>query len=226
MTENPWRKQMAVSMTDACHDSQLQPSPKLERVLDRVYHRKRHRTSYLSRFICFISVVTLITVAFTVYPVFTSLGSAFNVITGTLSYGLPHPRWPHFEHSIQFWENIALSYPKAERAKEWSRYYTSGPHLGGKNYSQALWTKQKLEEFGFETKIESYDMYVNYPIGHRLALLEQGGYDDKFNVKFEANLEEPILEKDSTSGLIDRIPTFHGYSARFIFQFGYSPFLC
>ena len=32
-------------------------------------------------------------------------------------------------------------------------------------------------------------------------------------VKYECSLEEDILDADPTTGLIDRIPTFHGYSA-------------
>ena len=209
--------------SDDGHDSQHQSFLKHERVLSSptaVYQRKRRTISnfrLLGQFTCFLSLAAL-TVTYITYPAFTCLGFAYDVIVGTWSLGLPHPEWPHSEHPIEFWENIALTYPKAERAKEWSRYYTSGPHLGGKNYSQALWTKEKFEEFGFEAKIESYDMYVNYPIGHRLALLEKGEYDDKLKVKYEAKLEEPILEKDSTSGLRDRIPTFHGYSARFLFH--------
>lgn len=50
-------------------------------------------------------------------------------------------------------------------------------------------------------------MYLNYPVDARLALLEDG------EVKFEASLEEDVLLEDSTTGLSDRIPTFHGYSA-------------
>lgn len=127
---------------------------------------------------------------------------------------LPHSNWPHPVVGFEELEKIAISYPKADRAKEWSRYYTSGPHLGGQNYSQAVWTKEKLEGFGFKTQIETYDIYVNYPLGHRLALLKKKESGDEFEVDYEAKLEEPVLEKDTTSGLKDRIPTFHGYSAR------------
>jgi N-acetylated-alpha-linked acidic dipeptidase len=34
-----------------------------------------------------------------------------------------------------------------------------------------------------------------------------------WKVEFQAALEEDVLEEDPTSGLSDRIPTFHGYSA-------------
>lgn len=33
-------------------------------------------------------------------------------------------------------ENILLDTPSSEKAEEWLRYYTAGPHLAGKNLSQ------------------------------------------------------------------------------------------
>jgi N-acetylated-alpha-linked acidic dipeptidase len=105
-------------------------------------------------------------------------------------------------------QTLLLGTPSAARAREWSKYYTAGPHLAGKNLSQALWTRDRWEEFGIaDTKIVSYDVYLNYPVDHRLALLEGN------KVTFEASLEEDVLEEDGTSGLPDRVPTFHGYSA-------------
>lgn len=120
-------------------------------------------------------------------------------------------------------QRILLSTPDAETAKGWSRYYTSGPHLAGKNLSQALWTKQRWEDFGIASTIVDYDVYINYPKGHRLALLEKMGRKEssdsseiakgEWKVKYEASLEEDVLEEDKSSQLTDRVPTFHGYSA-------------
>jgi N-acetylated-alpha-linked acidic dipeptidase len=122
-------------------------------------------------------------------------------------------------------QEILLTTPREEKAEEWSRYYTSGPHLAGKNYSQAVWTMKKWQEFGIaQTNIVVYDAYINYPLGHRLVLYEKssnknayGLSDSKevgtWKIKFEACLEEDILEEDSTTGLENRVPTFHGYSA-------------
>jgi N-acetylated-alpha-linked acidic dipeptidase len=105
-------------------------------------------------------------------------------------------------------KKLLLHTPDAEKAREWSKYYTAGPHLCGKNQSQAEWTKDKWAEFGVpQTDIVSYEMYINYPVDHRLALLEEG------KIVFEATLEEDVLSDDPTSGLDDRVPTFHGYSA-------------
>lgn len=112
--------------------------------------------------------------------------------------------------------DILLKTPNSKKAKEWSEYYTSGPHLAGKNYSQAVWTKDRWEEFGVRSEIVPYDVYINYPVDHRLALLKKHGKDDEessWKVSFEASLTEDIIDEDPTSGLEDRIPTFHGYSA-------------
>ncbi|KAF1816285.1 Zn-dependent exopeptidase [Eremomyces bilateralis CBS 781.70] len=114
--------------------------------------------------------------------------------------------------------DILSETPDEQKVREWSQYYTAGPHLAGKNLSQAEWTKDRWVEFGIpQTEIVSYDIYVNYPRDHRLALLEKtkSGSDEaaEWGVKYEASLEEDVLDEDGTSGLKDRIPTFHGYSA-------------
>ncbi|KAI5295385.1 hypothetical protein KEM52_001578 [Ascosphaera acerosa] len=122
-------------------------------------------------------------------------------------------------HGLDFdaLKQILLETPSAERARDWNKYYASGPHLTGKNISQAVWTQEKWQEWGLETEIVSYDVYLNYPRDHRLALLEVNATADgtvtSSTVTFEATLEEDVLPEDSTSGLEDRVPVFHGYSA-------------
>ncbi|KAL4961302.1 M28 family metallopeptidase [Aspergillus stella-maris] len=122
----------------------------------------------------------------------------------------PYPEnWPS-GNGLNFneLETLLLGTPSAARAREWSKYYTAGPHLTGKNLSQALWTKERWEDFGIaKTEIASYDVYLNYPVDHRLALYKGD------EIEYEASLEEDVLEEDRTSGLPDRVPTFHGYSA-------------
>ncbi|KAK1837210.1 hypothetical protein QBC39DRAFT_336472 [Podospora conica] len=111
---------------------------------------------------------------------------------------------------------ILLDTPSSLKAEDWSKYYTSGPHLTGKNFSQALWTKERWEEFGVKSEIVSYPVYINYPVDHRLALLEKEKTGDDavtWKVAFEASLTEDVIEEDPTSSLEDRVPTFHGYSA-------------
>lgn len=63
---------------------------------------------------------------------------------------LPHHRHHHHHghHSLsrhngkslrhEDLQTILLDTPSAEKAEEWNRYYTSGAHLAGKNYSQVI----------------------------------------------------------------------------------------
>ena len=149
------------------------------------------------------------------------------------SYSLTFPSkdWPDSEGlAFRDLKKVLLETPSEDKARQWSEYYTAGPHLAGKNLSQALWTKDRWEEWGVKSSIAEYDVYINYPVGHRLALLQaiddgkdkqatavvevrtkrhKGGYE----VIFECKLEEEVLEEDPTTGLDNRIPTFHGYSA-------------
>ncbi len=131
---------------------------------------------------------------------------------------------------------MLLETPKPDKAREWQQYYTAGPHLAGKNLSQAEWTRDRWVEFGVKSSIVDYDVYINYPLGHRLALLEKsdegkvavaegnegelvenrkdernqrGGY----KVKYECSMEEDVLPEDPTTGLDNRVPTYHAYSA-------------
>ncbi|CAI7628052.1 unnamed protein product [Penicillium pancosmium] len=125
----------------------------------------------------------------------------------------PHDAWPQgFGLPFDQLQQVLLNTPSAAKAREWSEYYTAGPHLAGKNFSQALWTLEKWKEFGVEdTTLATYDIYLNYPQDHRLALLKKSGKDTE--VTFEATLEEDVLEEDPTSSLPERVPVFHGYSA-------------
>lgn len=106
-------------------------------------------------------------------------------------------------------EETLLAEPKEENIKGYSRYYASGNHLAGKNKSQAVWTRDKFKEFGFEAEIVEYEVYLNYPKDHRLALLETT--DGETRVAYEASLKEDVFEEDPTTG-VDQTPTFHGYS--------------
>lgn len=123
--------------------------------------------------------------------------------------GLPNPSWPQSEGlSFDDLSRILLETPNAEKARQWSRYYTEGPHLAGKNRTQAEWTKDRWLSWGVHSaEIVAYDTYINYPLDHGLTLYENG------KVKFEATLEEDVLDEDPATGSPDRVPTFHGYSA-------------
>ncbi|KAI5859673.1 Zn-dependent exopeptidase [Durotheca rogersii] len=134
---------------------------------------------------------------------------------GTPPYSWPGHDKPHF--TFEQLRDLLLDTPSAAKAAEWSWYYTSGPHLAGKNLSQAEWTRDRWAEWGVQSEIIAYDTYLNYPVDHRLALLEKARPGsvgaEAWNVVFEASLKEDVLEQDPTTQLEDSIPTFHGYSA-------------
>ncbi|KAI8623754.1 Zn-dependent exopeptidase [Xylariaceae sp. FL1651] len=126
----------------------------------------------------------------------------------------------HGERYLSYEElqSILLDTPSAEKASEWSKYYTAGPHLAGQNLSQAEWTRDRWNEWGIKSDIVAYDTYINYPLDHRLALLEKKkaktSHDPEvWKVVFEATLTEDVLEDDPTTQLENSVPTFHGYSA-------------
>ncbi|KAJ8120139.1 hypothetical protein ONZ43_g3079 [Nemania bipapillata] len=157
-----------------------------------------------------------------------ALGSSLVVLLTTflvtVVYAPPYSHsspWPgHGRGHLTFEElqAILLDTPSAEKASEWSKYYTSGAHLAGQNLSQAEWTRDRWEEWGVKSDIVAYDTYINYPLENRLALLKKrtastGRDSDTWEVAFEATLAEDVLEEDPTTQLENRIPTFHGYSA-------------
>jgi N-acetylated-alpha-linked acidic dipeptidase len=121
----------------------------------------------------------------------------------------PHSSWPESEGiKYEALKQTLLSTPDGEKAKEWSKYHTAGPHLAGKNFSQAGWTRDKWVEFGVHhAEIVTYHAYINYPLDAGLSILKDG------MTTFKASLEEEASSEDPTTSLPDRIPAFHGYSA-------------
>ena len=104
-------------------------------------------------------------------------------------------------------EKVILQYPSPEYLRNQSYIYTSSVHLAGKNKTAARYTRDLWESFGINSEIEEYEVLLNYPISHRLALLDNG------KVEYEANLREDVIPEDSTSTDPDAVATFHGYSA-------------
>jgi N-acetylated-alpha-linked acidic dipeptidase len=104
-------------------------------------------------------------------------------------------------------EHVMLNSPSPGFIRHQSGIYTSGPHLAGKNYTQAVYTRDLWESYGIKSEIEEYEVLLNYPISHRLAL-----YHDT-TLEYEAELREDPIPEDPTSADPDVVPTFHGYSA-------------
>ncbi|KAH3675720.1 hypothetical protein WICMUC_002512 [Wickerhamomyces mucosus] len=92
-------------------------------------------------------------------------------------------------------------------AGNWSKIYTAEPHLAGTNYGLVQFTKDKFEEYGFTSSVDTFDTYINYPKSYSLSLIENG------EIIYKPTLVEDILEEDPTTSGDDLIPAFHGYSA-------------
>ncbi|KAL8996368.1 MAG: hypothetical protein Q9169_004091 [Polycauliona sp. 2 TL-2023] len=195
-----------------------------------VPRQPRYRHSVLRRF-CTIALSTTLLVAVVLFLVPIQWLPHHNWDNGSdddsrlpppWSTSYPHQSWPASQgmtyHELQ---DTLLNTPSETKAREWSEYYASGPHLAGKNLSQALWTRERWQQFGVaDSNIATYDVYLNYPLSRRLALLEQrkrkgegATVRERYDVRYECTMEEDVLEEDPTTGLDNRIPTFHGYSA-------------
>ncbi|KAJ2854774.1 Vacuolar protein sorting-associated protein 70 [Coemansia erecta] len=104
---------------------------------------------------------------------------------------------------------VFLSIPSTERLLENLRYYSSGTHVAGINYTQASYTRDYFEQQGIDAKIVEYFPWMNYPVDQRVAL-----YNTTNNkVVFEAGLREDVVAQDPLSEDPNNLPAFHGYSA-------------
>lgn len=92
-------------------------------------------------------------------------------------------------------------------ASNWSKVYTSEPHLAGTNMGLVNYTRDKFEEYGLEATIDQYEILVSYPKDHDLNLLEDG------KLIYKAPLKEDVIEEDETTSGDDLVPTFLGYAA-------------
>ncbi|KIX04555.1 uncharacterized protein Z518_05425 [Rhinocladiella mackenziei CBS 650.93] len=171
--------------------------------------RPRYRHSTLRRFCSIALGSTLIAIVICFLLPIAILPRGHDPVSSYLPWSRPFPKsWPQSTGiSFEELQEILSATPDEDKVRSWSEYYTAGSHLAGKNLSQAIWTRERWEEFGVKSEIVAYDIYLNYPVSHRLALLKGD------TVKFECSLEEDTIEDDPTTSLTDRIPTFHGYSA-------------
>lgn len=122
--------------------------------------------------------------------------------------GLHVTRWfLTLDNLVQDPKQTVLETLKINLAGDWSKKYTSEPHLAGTNFGLVQWTADKFEEYGFKPTIDTYEIYVSYPNEHDLNLIK----DEK--VVYKAPLKEDVLKEDKTTQGNDTIPTFLGYAA-------------
>ena len=90
---------------------------------------------------------------------------------------------------------------------DWSYYYTHENKLAGLGKAAAQWTADRWAEFGFESHLAEYHVYLSHPVSASLEIDYGNG------TKSDISLVEPVLPEDDVTGRPDEQPTFHGYSA-------------
>lgn len=100
------------------------------------------------------------------------------------------------------------SHLDASNLEEWMRYITSKPIYTGSphNRETAEWMVAQFESWGFDARLDTYQVLYPTPKIRELELLEP--------TRYTALLREPTIPEDATSGIEeDRLPTFNAYSA-------------
>lgn len=106
------------------------------------------------------------------------------------------------------WEKKFQEGIVAENIRENMRRLSARPHHVGSPYDKdnAEWILAKFKEWGFDAKIETFNVLFPTPKERVVELLEP--------TKFKARLQEPVLAIDSTSSqTAEQLPTYNAYSA-------------
>lgn len=95
----------------------------------------------------------------------------------------------------------------ADSLQAWMRELTDKPFYVASegDRENARFIRDKFEAWGFDTRIETYQVLFPMPTERVLEMTAP--------VRFTASLEEPVLEADGTSGVAGRLPTYNAYSA-------------
>lgn len=105
------------------------------------------------------------------------------------------------------WENKFRAIPNPDNMRDAMRRMSARPHHVGSPYDQqnAEWMLGKFKEWGWDVKIENFDVLFPTPKERSLELLEPGN--------FRAKLEEPPLPGDPTSNQqSEQLPPYNAYS--------------
>lgn len=105
------------------------------------------------------------------------------------------------------WEKIYLATPNPENIRRHLRVYTEEPHMAGtmEDYQTAVYTRDRLREYGITAEIVEYEVFLPYPKENSLEMLRPTPY--KAALKEDAVMED----KDSFDGAVT--PVFNAYSA-------------
>ncbi|SCW04180.1 LAFE_0H07844g1_1 [Lachancea fermentati] len=148
----------------------------------------------------FLSNVVLVLISLALFFKYVCPNPSQFEIRGSSIPGVPEPLESAFLKSLE-----------TNLASNWSKKYTEEPHLAGQGLNLVNWTAEKFMEYGLETEIETFDIYLNYPVDNSLKLYFEGKNGSR--LAYQASLKEDVLPDDPTTGGDDLVPAFHGYSA-------------
>jgi len=105
------------------------------------------------------------------------------------------------------WEKKFQNGISSDKIRENMRRLSARPHHVGSPYDKdnAEWILAKFKEWGFDAKIETYNVLFPTPKIRLVEMLQP--------TKFQAKMQEPVLPVDRTSGQNDeQLPTYNAYS--------------
>ena len=106
------------------------------------------------------------------------------------------------------WEKQFREGISADRVRENMRRLSARPHHVGSPYDKdnAEWILSKFKEWGFDAKIETFEVLFPTPKVRLLEMLQP--------TTFRAKLKEPAVSSDPTSSQsAEQLPTYNAYSA-------------
>jgi N-acetylated-alpha-linked acidic dipeptidase len=108
----------------------------------------------------------------------------------------------HFE-----WEERMRSIPKPELLREYMKHLSAEPHHVGSAYDKqnAEYIRDKFKSWGFDAKIEEFDVLFPTPKERVLEMIEPK--------RFTAALKEPPIAEDPDSNDENQLPTYNAFSA-------------
>lgn len=114
---------------------------------------------------------------------------------------------PAASNTQRDWEQKFRAIPSPNNMREYMKRLSARPHHVGSPYDKenAEWILSKFKEWGFDAKIETFDVLFPTPKTRVLEMLEPA--------KFTAKLEEPVVAEDpTTSQRAEQLPTYNAYS--------------
>src|SRR3954462_4527592 len=141
--------------------------------------------------------------------------SKFGLLSSQLWSQVPQPAsnqpllgfTAHSSVDQRAWEQKFKAIPSPKLMRDYMQRMSARPHHVGSPYDKdnAEWILKQLQSFGWDAKIEQFDVLFPTP---KLRLLEMTE-----PTRFTAKIEEPTLAIDPTTGQKDeQLPTYNAYS--------------